>query len=320
MEKLIENIEKTRNLKQNSIRAYVINIKKLYEYIEPDNKKPMTNIDFLEKEKEIIEFLSNKALTTKKNYVSSIVIALDSSNESGKYDDLLENYRAKLDTYIDEYNKFLDSNEKSKKEDVNWTTLKELKKIVNSYKSDLMERKSFTKSILSVKEFEILQKYVVGSLYIFQEPVRLDYGDMEIITNNEYDKLSEDMLDTNNYLVIKSRNTKIFHFAKYKTSNTYGTKIISVSKKLNSILNIWLKYNKTDNFLLDSKGKIMSSNQLSKYLLKVFQPSGKRISVTMLRHIYISEIHPVSNEEAKEHTANNMMHSVAMQKQYSKNI
>ncbi len=183
-----------------------------------------------------------------------------------------------------------------------------------------MDRGAFSKEELSKKQFDILQKYVVGSLYVFEDnpPVRLDYGDMKIVNNSEYEDLSEDDLEENNYLVNKSRNNKFFSFGDYKTAKNYGTKKITVGKKLNSILNIWLKYNKTDNFLLDSRGGIMTSNQLSKYLNKVFAPTGKKISANMLRHIYISEKHPVKVDEDKEDTADKMLHSTDQQKQYSK--
>ena len=33
----------------------------------------------------------------------------------------------------------------------------------------------------------------------------------------------------------------------------------------------------------------MTANGLTKYLMKVFEPSGKQISASMLRHIYLTE-------------------------------
>ena len=318
MEKISKAIDEARNIKPNSLRAYLINIKKVYEGL--GNEGEPKNLDFLKDEKKVLKWLESKALTTQKNYLTGIIIGLDSTNKKGEYDDDLKSYRKRLEEYTEKYNKSIETNKKTGKQEENWSTLKELKKVLNSYKNDLIERGAFSKEELSRKQFDILQKYVVGSLYVFEDnpPVRLDYGDMKIINNSEYEDLSDDDLEENNYLINKSRNTKIFHFGDYKTSKNYGTKKIPVGKKLNSILNIWLKYNKTDNFLVDSRGGIMTSNQLSKFLVKVFAPTGKKISANMLRHIYISEKHPVKEEDDKEDTADKMLHSTEQQKAYSK--
>ncbi len=320
MEAIKKAIDDKRNIKPNSLRAYLINIRKVYEGL--GNKGEPKNLDFLKDEKKVLEFLSEKALTTQKNYLTGIIIGLDSLNKNEKYDQDLKVYRKRLDEYTDKYNQQIEENKKTGKQKENWSSMKELKKVVSTYKADLLDRGVFGKDYdqITKKQFDLLQKFVVGSLYIYEEnpPVRLDYGDMKIISSAEYEDLSDDEKESNNYLVNKSRNNKFFHFGDYKTSKNYGTKKITVGKKLNSVLNIWLKFNKTDEFLLDSRGGNMTSNQLSKFLNKVFAPTGKKISANMLRHIYISEKHPVKEEESKEDTADKMLHSVATQKNYSK--
>jgi len=209
---------------------------------------------------------------------------------------------------------------KTEKQAENWSTIKDLKKVLNSYKNDLLERGAFSQSELTKKQFDILQKYVIGSLYVYEDnpPARLSYGSMKIINNEEYNDLKYEDLAEHNYIINKSRNSKFFHFGDYKTSKSYGIKKIPVGKKLNSILNIWFKYNKSDNFLIDTRGGIMTSNQLSKYLNKVFEPTGKKISANMLRHIFISENFPVKTELKKAIIADRMFHSVKTQSQYSK--
>ena len=62
----------------------------------------------------------------------------------------------------------------------------------------------------------------------------------------------------------------------------------------------------------------MNSNQLSKYISKTFSPTGKKITANQLRHIYISEKHPVEVNDSKSKTADKMMHSVSTQEKYSK--
>ena len=328
MEKIAKYIEEARNIKPNSINAYLINIKKVYQGLtgdyDPNALSSAEDLNFLKDEEGVIDWLQDKALTTKKNYLTGIITTLNSipdiPNGMGEYTDSLKFYRSKLEEYTEQYNNIIDTNLKTEKQAKNWSSIKDLKKVLNSYKNDLLERGAFSKSELSKKQFDILQKYVIGSLYVYEDnpPARLSYGSMKIINNEEYNDLKYEELLEHNYIINKSRNSKFFHFGDYKTSKSYGIKKIPVGKKLNSILNIWFKYNKSDNFLIDSRGGIMTSNQLSKYLNKVFEPTGKKISANMLRHIFISENFPVKTELKKAVIADRMFHSVKTQSQYSK--
>ncbi len=323
MEKIAKYIEEARNIKPNSINAYIINIKKVYEGLtgDYDNPNAPEDLNFLKDEEGVIEWLQDKALTTQKNYLTGIITTLNSIPDGvGEYTDSLKFYRSKLEEYTEKYNNIIETNKKTEKQAENWSTIKDLKKVLNSYKNDLLERGAFSQSELTKKQFDILQKYVIGSLYVYEDnpPARLSYGSMKIINNEEYNDLKYEDLAEHNYIINKSRNSKFFHFGDYKTSKSYGIKKIPVGKKLNSILNIWFKYNKSDNFLIDTRGGIMTSNQLSKYLNKVFEPTGKKISANMLRHIFISENFPVKTELKKAIIADRMFHSVKTQSQYSK--
>ena len=165
----------------------------------------------------------------------------------------------------------------------------------------------------------LLQKYVICNLFLTDDnpPTRLDYAPMEIIGWKQFLELQDDEKREHNYLVIKSRNMKFFSFNEYKTSNKYGQNDIRVGKKLNSVLNIWLKYNDTDSLLLNTRGKPMAANGLGKELKSIFQVTGKNISVNMLRHIYISEKYP-NDDVNKQEDATKMGHSIETQSKYSK--
>ena len=315
MDYLKYKIEKARDIKPNSLKAYLISIKKLNDYMTDEEFK---DLDFLKDEDKVIEFLETSfALTTQKNYLASIIVALSAYGK--KYESELTDYRKRLDDLNEKYNKEISKNEKTDKQDKNWVSLKQLRRVINSYKADLQERGTFQKTELSKKEFDILQKWVVGNLYINDgnPPIRLDYGNMRVIKNDDYEKLNDKDLKEN-YLVVKSRNNKFFSFGNYKTEKTYKLKKVELGKKLNSVINIWLKYNKNGSLLVDTKNNSMSSNQLGKYIKKVFSPTGKDISVNLLRHIYISEKFPVEKEDEKEAVASKMLHSKATQGTYAK--
>ena len=150
-------------------------------------------------------------------------------------------------------------------------------------------------------------------------PLRNDYTPMEIVSLSQYNSLSDKELEDNNYLVIQSRNKKYFSFGEYKTSKTYGIKKIDIGSKLNSVLNIYLKYHDSKYLLLNNRGEPMSANGLTKYIQKVFEPTGKKISANLLRHIYISEFITGPTLKEKEELGEKMGHNVATQELYKKN-
>ena len=318
MEKVLEAIDKKRNIKANSLKAYGISLRKVQEAVEP--KKEFTNLDFLKNEEKVQESISDLKISTQKNYLASIIVALDALNTKDKYTEELESYRGYLEVVQEEYKKNENSGEKSDSQQKNWATIKELQKILLKYKNEITERELWNKEKLTPKQFDLIQKWVVGNLYIGDPenpPTRLDFAPMDVISETDFNKLHEDDKDLNNYLVVKSRNNKFFHFGEYKTSKKYGNNKVVLGKKLNSVMNIWLRHNDSDSLLVNSKGLPQTANGLSKYLNKVFAPSGKNISVNMLRHIFISEKYPNINNE-KEADAKKMGHSVQQQGNYSK--
>ncbi len=319
MEKLREAIDKKRNIKEISLKAYLISIKKVHNAILGEDKE-MENINFLKDEEKVLEAIEGLKLNTQKNYLSAIIVSLDAMNDDGEYDKELKEYREYLETVNKSYYEQLNKNEKTEDQDENWVSLKELRKVMNGYKADLSDRDVFKKETLTKKQFDILQKWVVANLYLNDSnpPIRLDYGDMAIIKEKDFEKLSDEDLNENNYLVIKSRTNKKFHFGNYKTKKSQGIKTIPVGKILNSVLNIWLKHNDQPYLLLDSQGNKMNSNQLSKYINKVFEPTGKKINANLLRHIYISEKFPVEKNNEKAEVADKMGHSVDTQNSYAK--
>jgi len=318
MDIIKEAIDSKRNIKPNSLRAYMISLRKLHDFIE--GNRELEDLNFLKNEDKVAEKLQELKLSTQKNYLSAIIVGLDSMNDENDYDEELIFYRGYLDELNKQSKEEAEKQQKSETQKENWVSMKELRKVMNKYKADIMERELLTKSELTRKQFDLIQKWVVANLFLDDEnpPTRLDYAPMKIIKEEDFKKLDDEEKAENNYLVLRSRNKKYFHFGEYKTAKKYGENQIPVGKKLNSVLNIWLRVNPTDHLLLNSKGEPQSANGLGKYISKVFEPTGKNISVNMLRHIYISEKYPKEKLDEKESDAKKMGHSVEMQGKYSK--
>ena len=314
IEEIKKEINEKRDLRESSLKAYASNMNKLHKLMFD---KEIQNLDFLKNKKEVMKTIENKKLSTRKTYLAAIVVTLMAFD---KNEDLIKYYRDEMEDLAKQFSANMEEQKKSDVQDKNWVSLAALRKVMRKYRNELNEKGIFKKNPddLTNKEFDLLQKWIVASLYILDEnpPLRNDYI-MTVISNKEYDKLTEKEIENNNYTVVKSRNSKMFSLGEYKTSGKYGTKIIPVGKKLNSALNIWLKFNTSGHLLLNSKKEPMTANGLTKYLQKTFSPTGKNISSSMIRHIFISDKFPAENKE-KEEVANKMAHSVNQQTLYSK--
>jgi len=315
IEKLKKEIGDHRKLRASSINAYASNLNKLHKLMFDGEE--ISDLDFLKDRKKVMKTIEDKKLSTRKTYLAAIVVALMAFEKDEK---LISPYRDDMEALAKKFNDDMEKQKKSETQDKNWVSLAALRKVMRKYRNELNEKGIFKKEYddLTNKEFDLLQKWIVASLYILDDnpPLRNNYI-MNVISNKDYEKLSEKEKEERNYTVVKSRNNKFFSLGNYKTSGKYGTKIIPVGKKLNSALNIWLKFNKTGHLLLNSKREPMTANGLTKYLQKTFSPTGKNISSSMIRHIFISEKFPAQNDE-KEKVAEKMGHSVEQQTLYSK--
>ena len=301
-----ELIRKDRpEIKDNSLRAYLISLRKM------NKNKPLENLTFLKDYDNIIEFLEKFKLPTKRNYISSILVVLRAYNKES-YDDVLQRYRDYLTGLNTEYNTFINSHKKNINQKDNWMELSELKKGLRLYQNQIRDLDLFNKDKLNSKQLNIIQSYLVIALYTLQAPVRLNYSNMKIIKNED------EIEEGKNYLLNISRNKKQFIFQDYKTSKKHGRINQPITKDLNTIINKWLRVNKTDNFLIDQKGHAMNANQLGKYITKAFSFTGKKITLNLLRHIYISQSIDLDAIQKAKELAKSMHHSSFTQEMYAK--
>ncbi len=320
MDKLKEEIKSGRKITERSLTAYLRNIGKLAKGV---TDKEYKNLNFLKEYKKTIDFIDDKSLSSQRVSLASILVALSPAGR-GKYKKGFEKVAGKYTRYLTtqakQYDDGIKEQYKSAKQKGNWATMKELEKVRRKYGS-YIKRIGYTqkdKDFKAGKEKrhrELLMKYLVSSLYLLNPPRRNSYANMKIIKNKDYEKLSDKEKENNNYLVIVSRNKKFFSFGDYKTKKSYGVQEINVDKKLNSVLNLWLKFNTSEYLLLNTKGGKMSTNGLTKFLQKTFEPTGKKISSTMIRHIYLSEkFDPEVYKEMKD-ISKKMGHSVSEQQE-----
>jgi len=322
MEEIKSKIKEHRMISDTSIHTYSQNIKKLCMDMTGES---FQNTEFLLDVDKVLDNIKNKSLSTKKNYLSSVLVFL---NPHGSSDYMTEDLKKIIDKYNNllknfhiQYMEHVNEQHKSAKESKNWVSMNDLLKINVKYKNKV-RRMGITANSLKINDKEkldTLQRYVVASLYLMNPPRRCEYSDTDIISLRDYNKLSDNIKDNQNFLVVGGRSAKkkFFSFGNYKNKKHMGLQIIQIKKNLNTVLNLWIKHNPSKHLLLDSRGRQMSRNSLTKYLYKVFESSNANISANMLRHIYLSEKYGHESKYIeKQSDATAMGHSVQTQQQH----
>lgn len=306
--------ESRPNLKESSIKTYINNLNKLAKEV---GIKKINNLIFLQNGGNIIRTIKKKKEATQKTYLASIVVVLKAIDAKKN---LIDFYTDNMNELMEKYNTQLNKKEKTESQEENWIELPDLRKEIERQGREITRMRLWNKSKLTPAEFDQIQRYVAGSLYVISDenpPLRSDYADMKLICSNDYSKLSKEELKEN-YIVDVSARNKFFHLGDYKTNKTYGNKKIKVGKKLNNILNKWFKINETGYLLVNNRKKPMTPNSLTKYINKVFEPTGKKIGISLIRHIYISHHFPAEKLDEKKEIAEKMLHSESTQNDYSK--
>ena len=277
------------NIKPQSIRTYVSNIKKVA------GTKEIENLDFLNNPKEVFSKLKDRKITMKRNILSSILVLLSAVESESR---LYKTYSDKLLELTMEYKRQQDKNEKTETQIKNWVEHSELINIAKKM----------------IKKNPGSQDALIAALYSYQPPTRLDFYSMEIVG-------PKDELDSGkNYLVIQSQRTKRFVFNDYKSANKYNTIEIKVNKQLNTVINKFLKLNPGRKYLLQNKqGLPLTRNNLGKKLPVIFKDTGKHVTLNIIRHVYISENIDIQKCKETKDLAKCMMHSSDVQLEYAKN-
>jgi len=276
-------------LKDNSISQYI----RMFQKIKHIDISEFNNIK---------EFIKDKKDSFKKNLC---IAFLNYANiYKLKYISSIETYIKELN---DEYNK--NKYNKSIKEKDNWLEWNEIlnirKKLYKQVKAFDIHKKE--KNKLNKQEYILLKKYVLISIYTYLPPRRLEIASLIKINKKKYDILIKSNNKLNeNYLVIKNKSNMFFSYNVYKTDKIYNNQIIEIPKQLIKILLLWIKYNNYD-YLFGNNVKHMTKNNLTKNLNDIFIP--KKISVCMLRHIYLSSLFNIEQFKKDDKLYYNMGYS-----------
>lgn len=284
--------EKRDTLSKSSITTYASILKNLYRRIWGDDENDMSKFN---NTKTVLDFLKDLPPNKRKTTLSALVIITDKK----PYRDLmLEDVR--------DYNKEISKQKKSDSQEDNWIS----KDMINNLIKEQKQNATFLykKSQLAPADLQQIQGYIILSLLGGSHiPPRRskDFTDFKI-RNIEKDK--------DNYI---EKGKMVFN--SYKTAKTYGRQEVDIPTALKTILNKWIKVNPTDYLLFDTNYKPLSSVKLNQRLNKLFY--GKKISVNMLRHIFLTDEFgdTIAQKKKVADTMEDMGSSPAMLSTYVKN-
>ena len=284
---LQEKIKENRpNLGPSSIKTYISILSNLYKKLNGDG-----NIEWFERENdEILKYLDDKNNQTQKTTLSALFVLTN-----------LKEYQTVMNTIMKKVNDDYKNQKMNEKQKDNWISVNEIEEKYNLLSADanlmLNKKKILNENVLM--EF-LLMSFLSG---VIIPPRRsLDYSEMKI---RNYDVKIDNYYKANK-----------FYFNKYKTVKTYGMQILDVPKELNNVLKKWIKINTNDYMLYSSNNNKISCPQITRILNKVF---GRKISTSMLRHIYLTDVYKNVPQLSKmEILADEMGHSVSTAMEYIK--
>jgi hypothetical protein len=326
MEKLMEQVKQSRGVRDSSLSLYKRHLNKLAMDItgkEYENQKFLkTKVD------EIVKYLNDKTNSVRRNFAASIMVALSPTQKNSPTDEYRKSYEVYAKLLTEGQANYMNSkkdNKMNSKEEENWMDFNE----VVSLRDNLLKRLkregiTLTTKDISKTNFDLLQQYVVLSLYTMLPPRRNEYAAMKVINKKQYTELDNTALKNNNYLVNLSKVNKLFSYGsesvKSKIEGVHTT--VNVPKDLNTVLNLWLHFNESENLLVTQQGGLgLTKNQLTLLLNRIFKP--KMVSTSMLRKIYLTNMFGDEGERnsKKEKIAEQMNNSVGVQQQiYVKDI
>ena len=225
MEALKQMILQSRDIKEVSALTYSRDLNRLHKSLFNKN---LDNLDFLHDYARVLEELKIFKLSIQKNMLSAIVVSLGCK----KYTEELSNkYNFILDDIVQEY-------ENRPKEKIT-TTMENLHSCLNKLNNILQPY--YSEDVIDISDFDrlILNRYLVGSLFVYFPPKYPKYYRyMEIIT---YDDFNEPIVDNSkkSYLVVINHHQKFFSFYKFGKRND-----IRINPKFNEVLNLYLKFHK----------------------------------------------------------------------------
>lgn len=247
----------------------------------------------------VLDFLKEYKPSRRKTILSALVVLCGECDSTKKY---REQMMKDQETYMTEEK----NQSRNETQTENWLSWNEITNVFEELEKEVKPLLSKKIENLTDKNIKRIQEYILLSVYTLIPPRRAqDYTNFKI-------KDIDEKID--NYYDMKKKE---FVFNTYKTSKKHGQQRVKIPIRLQNILKKWMSINPSDMLLWSENGKELKQNQITNWLNKIFD---KKISVNMLRHIYITEnvLKDVPKLTHLQDIADDMGHTVNQQLLYLK--
>ena len=290
---------------EGSIELYLIKGRKLNGNKEFRSLVFLKNIDAIQKQLDEIENSS-----TRKSYLTAISALIKASNNK-LTNKLKAHYNALMRKAAIDYRENT-NDEKTEKQKENWLSWEQIEAKhdrLTSITNGMMEKLTNKEIFKWSKGRQQFADHMLLSLYVMIPPRR----------SEDYFSMYIDEPDDNKNKNYYDKENQVFVFNKYKTSKMHGQDTIKVPDELAKIINRYEELcdiKPGEKLLRTGAGTPPSSvNWITKTLNKMF--GGRKLSVSMLRHIYLTDKYGSQLEDMKEDAAD-MGHTGATQLEYIK--
>jgi integrase len=257
-EEVRENLKKERpNLSVSSQNTYVSLMSSLSKKLDVETYDNFVSTNVKVVMKHIEEL---KSVSAKKTVLSALYILTKEAE-----------YKAQMDEFITQTNKQYRTQTISDKRKDAYLTPEQVKEKYEEVKEKLKRSPSSENYV----------NYIIAALMSGArgiEPRRLEWSQVVFLDD-----------DTNkteaNYLDLKK---SVCVFNQYKTRAKHGVQQVKIPADIMKKIRLWVKINPTNRLLVTKTQKPMSANQLSHRIGEIF---GDKVGVSVLRSIYVSELH-----------------------------
>jgi len=275
--KLFQSL-KDKNITESSLKLYLNNLRRLNGGEFPKSFSFLKDVDA------ILERIKDYKPNTQRSYIISIVSLL-------KQEPKLKKLYDKYYTILMKFNKELKTNnDKSETQKENWISQNEVRDIYTSITKEVKEMIADKKK-LSPSEYEKLLRWFVLSLYTLQKPRRNADYQLALVSKT---KLSGEIDPQFNHLDLVAGK---WFFNNYKTKGTYKTQEMELCKEMKDAVETYMKFHPLIKCFKKKEGLVplltnfegeplQQINTITRILNKIF---GKKIGVSMLRNIYLTD-------------------------------
>lgn len=288
--------ENRPNITDSSVKTYVSILSNLY-YRVHERDQPI-DMSFFRNEKRILELLKDKTPQSRKTVLAAIVVL----NGQDHQQDIISK---QMKDDVEETKKDINTQTKSKTQSENWESYDAIKGLQQTYETKALDILS-AKGKLNETQNELINRFMMLSLStgVYMPPRR---SEMVLIKIKDIDESKDNYID-----MAKSE----FVYNQYKTVKKYGQQRVGFPPAFKAILKKYLAKVKGQTYLLEHNGQPYLATELTREMHKIF---GKKISTSMLRHIYLSDIYKdVPALAEMQERAREMAHSVSEALQYVK--